>query len=582
VLGTCTCDARGVAGTRVAERLAALRELWANPGLRRAELAWGGFHTAEWASLVALAVVAFAAGGAGAVGVVLFARMVPSAFVAPLVAVAGDRAPRERILLVAHFVRAVACLGAALALLLDTQALVVYVFAVLAAVPLAAHRPCHLALAPLLARTPRELAASNVAALTFESAAVLCGPLLAAILLAVSGPAAVFGACAVLSAGSFVLISGVRPARVERVGVAASTIARELREGVAAVASNRPVRLVVGLFGSQALVRGVLGVLLVVIAIDLLGLGEPGVGILTAAFGVGGLMGAVAGIGLVGRGGLGRPFQLALAGWGLPLALIGLWPDTVVAVVCLAFSGFANSLLDVSGFTSMQEHTDDRVIGRVFGLFELVVIGAVALGSLLGPLGIDLIGTRGTLGAAGGLLVALALLCHAPLGRLDEGTSVRGADVELLQQTSIFGPLPYVTLRRLAASLEEHQALEGEAVITQGEPGELVYVIAAGRVCVSRDGQVIRELGPGDVFGELALMLDVPRTATVTALQPVRLRALAREPFLAAVTGNQLSTDALRTLIAARAPREAEVADDMLVPSVAGASAGSDDASPRT
>ena len=131
---------------RVAERLAALRELWANPGLRRAELAWGGFHTAEWASLVALAVVAFAADGAGAVGVVLFARMVPSALVAPLVAVAGDRAPRERILLAAHLVRAVACLGAALALLLDTRALVVYIFAVLAAVPLAAHRPCHLRL----------------------------------------------------------------------------------------------------------------------------------------------------------------------------------------------------------------------------------------------------------------------------------------------------------------------------------------------------------------------------------------------------------------------------------------------------
>ena len=568
-----------MAVTRVAERLAALRELWANPGLRRAELAWGGFHTAEWASLVALAVVAFAADGAGAVGLVLFARMVPSALVAPLVAVAGDRAPRERILLAAHLVRAVACLGAALALLLDTQALVVYVFAVLAAVPLAAHRPCHLALAPLLARTPRELAASNVAALTFESAAVLCGPVLAAILLAVSGPAAVFGACAVLSAGSFVLIGGVRPAQVERVGVAASTIARELREGVAAVASNRPVRLVVGLFGSQALVRGVLGVLLVVIAIDLLGLGEPGVGILTAAFGVGGLIGAVAGIGLVGRGGLGRPFQLALAGWGLPLVLIGLWPDTVVAVVCLAFSGFANSLLDVSGFTSMQEHTDDRVIGRVFGLFELVVIGAVALGSLLGPLGIDLIGTRGTLAAAGCLLVALALLCHAPLGRLDEGTDVRGADVELLQRTSIFGPLPYVTLRRLAASLGEHHALDGEAIVTQGEPGELVYVIAAGRVLVSRDGRVIRELGPGDVFGELALMLDVPRTATVTALQPVRLRTLAREPFLAAVTGNQLSNEALRRLIAARAPRETGVADDMLEPSVARAGAASGDGS---
>jgi CRP-like cAMP-binding protein len=124
-------------------------------------------------------------------------------------------------------------------------------------------------------------------------------------------------------------------------------------------------------------------------------------------------------------------------------------------------------------------------------------------------------------------------------------------------------------LRRLAASLEGHQALRGEAIVKQGEPGELVYVIAAGRVRVSRDGGVIRELGPGDVFGELALMLDVPRTATVTALHPVRLRALAREPFLAAVTGHQLSTDALRRLIAARAPREPAVTDSLVEPPVA-------------
>ncbi len=154
-------------------RLVAVRELWANHDLRRAELAWGGFHAAEWASVVALSVVAYEADGAAAVGFVLFARMVPSAFVAPFVAVVGDRYRRERILVVVHLVRAIACLGAALALLADANILVVYVLAILAAVPLAAHRPCHLALAPLLARTPRELAASNVAALTFESTAVL-------------------------------------------------------------------------------------------------------------------------------------------------------------------------------------------------------------------------------------------------------------------------------------------------------------------------------------------------------------------------------------------------------------------------
>jgi MFS family permease len=269
-------------------------------------------------------------------------------------------------------VRALACLGAAVALAVDANIAVVYVLAVLAAVPLAAHRPSHLALTPLLVRTPRELAASNVAALTFESGAVLLGPAIAALLLAVSGPAAVFGACAVISFLSFVAIAGVRPtmsveAPAERIGVL-----HELREGARSLAGNRPVRLVVGLFGSQAFVRGALNVLLVVVAIDVLDMGESGVGVLTAAFGVGGILGATAGVSLVGRGRLGRPFQLSLAGWGFPLVLLAAWPEPWVAVLCLALSGLANSLLDVAGFTIMQENADERVIGRIFGLFELV------------------------------------------------------------------------------------------------------------------------------------------------------------------------------------------------------------------
>ena len=541
-------------GHAAGRRLAAVSELWDNPGLRRAQLAWGGFHAAEWASLVALSVVAFEADGARAVGIVLFARMVPSAFVAPFVAVVGDRYRRERILLVVHLVRALACLGAVVALLADARTVVVYVLAVLAAVPLAAHRPCHLALAPLLARTPRELAASNVAALGFESSAVLLGPAGAALLLAVSGPAAVFGACAAASFLSFVAITGVHPsALVEPAGERAG-VAHELREGARALLSNPPVRLVVGLFGAQAFVRGALGVLLVVVAIDLLELGESGVGVLTAAFGVGGVLGALAGISLVGRGGLGRPFQLSLAGWGVPLVALGIWPEAGVALTCLALSGLANSLLDVSGFTSMQEHADETVIGRIFGLFELVVISAVGLGSLAAPLAIELLGARGALIGAGVLLAALALVAHASLGRLDDGMEVRAAELELLQRTSIFAPLPYASLRRLASSLGEHRAEQGDAIVRQGDEGDVVYVIAEGHASVTRNGDVLRDLGPDDVFGELALILDVPRTATVTASEPVVLRTLAREPFLAAVTGSQLSQEALRRLVASRRP----------------------------
>ena len=536
----------------IRERLGAVGELWGNPGLRRAQLAWGGFHTAEWASLVALSVVAYQADGARAVGLVLFARMVPSAFIAPVVAVVGDRYRRERILVVVHLVRALACLGAAVALAVDASTLVVYVLAVLAAVPLAAHRPCHLALAPLLARTPRELAASNVAALTFESSAVLLGPAGAAVLLAVSGPAAVFAACAGASLLSFVAIAGVRPAALPSPVEGRSGSVDELREGARALVGNAPVRLVVGLFGAQAFVRGALGVFLVVVAIDLLGIGESGVGLLTAAFGVGGIVGALAGITLVGRGRLGRPFQLALAGWGLPLVLLGLVPESGLAVACLALSGLANSLLDVSGFTSMQEHSDERTVGRIFALFELVVIVAVASGALVAPLALDVLGSRGALIAAGGLLAVLAALAHGALGRIDDGREVRAAELELLGRTSIFAPLPYAALRRLADSLGERRAGAGEVLVRQGDEGDVVYVIADGRASVDQNGDVLRELGPDDVFGELALILDVPRTATVTATEPVVLRTLAREPFLAAVTGNQLSDEALRRLVAAR------------------------------
>ncbi len=503
---------------------------------------------------MALSVVAYEANGAEAVGLVLFARMVPSAFVAPFVAVVGDRYRRERILLAVHLVRAAACLAAATALALDAAPVVVYLSAVLAAVPLAAHRPCHLALVPLLARSPRELAASNVAALSLESIAVLAGPLAAAVLLAVSEPAAVFATCGAISLLSFAAIAGIRAGSPPAGAVTHPGVVGELREGARALARNRPVRLVVALFGAQAFVRGALSVLVVVVAIDVLGIGEPGVGTLMAAFGVGGVAGALAGISLVGRGGLGRPFQLSLAGWGLPLALIGIWPETGVALVALAASGFANSLLDVSGFTSMQEHVEDRLLGRVFGLFELVLIVAVGLGCLTAPVVLELLGSRGAMIAVGVLLPFLAVLAHRPLGHIDDGMAVRADELELLRRTVIFAPLSYAALRRLASSLGEQRAAAGEAIVRQGDDGDVVYVITEGRVAVSRDGAAVAELGPDQTFGEAALILDLPRNATVTALEPVLLRTLGRGPFLAEVTGNRLSKDALDRLVAARDP----------------------------
>ena len=202
----------------------------------------------------------------------------------------------------------------------------------------------------------------------------------------------------------------------------------------------------------------------------------------------------------------------------------------------------------------MQEHVDERLLGRVFGLFELVVIVAVALGSLAAPVLLDLLGSRGALLTVGIFLPLLAVLAHRGLGRIDDGMTVRADELEALRRTAVFAPLSYAALRRLASSLGEQRAAAGEAIVREGEEGDTVYVITEGRVSVSRDDAgVVAELGPNDTFGELALILSAPRNATVTALEPVLLRTLGRGPFLAEVTGNRLSTEALDRLVEIRA-----------------------------
>ena len=92
----------------------------------------------------------------------------------------------------------------------------------------------------------------------------------------------------------------------------------------------------------------------------------------------------------------------------------------------------------------------------------------------------------------------------------------------------------------------------GTEVIRQGDPGDRFYVIESGRLRVTVDGAPAGELGPGEFFGEIALLRNVPRTATVTAETESRLHALDREEFLAAVTGHAPSARAADAVVGAR------------------------------
>ena len=135
--------------------------------------------------------------------------------------------------------------------------------------------------------------------------------------------------------------------------------------------------------------------------------------------------------------------------------------------------------------------------------------------------------------------------------RLDRETAQAPEHVDLLRAIPIFAPLPLAVLEQLARDARPLHVEQGRRIITQGERGDDFYVIVKGEVEVQSNGEP-RVLHAGDSFGEIALLRDVPRTATVTALSEVDLMAIERDIFLGAVTGHPESAAAAHAVVAAR------------------------------
>jgi CRP-like cAMP-binding protein len=401
-------------------------------------------------------------------------------------------------------------------------------------------RPTTMALMPALARSPQELVATNATTSTCEALGTLIGPAIGGLLLAVSGPGPAMAATALafgVAALIVVAVEAGRPAELSSGGEGGSRL-RDLVAGFSALRDHPSAGLLTALFCAQTFVRGVLTVLLVAVSVELLGLGESGVGFLTAAMGAGGLIGAVLSFALVARRHLALPFSLSLAGWGLPIALIGLAPISILAFAWLALVGIANATLDVAGLSLVQRSVPTRVRGRVFGAFESVTTLTLGLGSLVAPLLVASVGLQGALVAAGALLPLLALLT-APLVRgADAAAVVPHRQLELIRGVPMFSALPMTSLEQIAGGLVEEEHGSGVTVITQGESGDCWYLVIAGEVEVVHDGHRVRTLGTGDGFGEIALLSRRARTATVATTEPTRLYRLPRPVFLEAVTGS--------------------------------------------
>jgi len=531
----------------------AFASLYRNRSLRRLQLSWIGSSVGTWGYVVALTVYAYRQGGPAAVGLVGLIRWFPAAIVAPFGGMLGDRFPRLRVMVVSDLVRATALAAAAVAIVLSAPAVVVYVLAILVTVTSQVFQPAESALLPTLAESPEELAAANVANSTIEYTGYFVGPALGGVLLAVSNVETVFAATAAAFLWSAAMLTLIRLHAPESTReVARGSWQHEALAGFRTVWQDPRLRLIVGLFGAQTLVYGGLTVLIAVASIRLLGLGSPGIGYLNAALGVGGLLGGFVAVTLVGVRRLALIFGVGLILWGTPILLLGLWPKVGLAFVLIGLAGLGMTLTDVAGFTLLQRAVPEDVLARVFGVLHSAFYAAGGIGAIVAPVLVNWLGIKGALIVTGAVLPAITIPLFGKFAEIDRTLTVPIAQINALRAIEMFAPLPAPTLEALAMSLTQVEVPAGETVFRQGDHGDRFYIVEAGEVEIEIDGRAANVLGPGDHFGEIALLRDIPRTATARARKETQLYALERDAFLGAVTGHAGSSEAAESVVVAR------------------------------
>ena len=507
-----------------------------NASLVRALLSFGFAYTAEWAFTVAISLVAFANGGAVAVGLVGMLRLLPSAALAPVVAAYADRLPREKVLFASSVVRGLATVLCAPILIADGPVWVVYALAIVSTIAFTPYRAGHSALMPLLCREPEELTSINVVRGLLDSISVVVGPFVAAFLVSVSDVASVFvfaGACGILSALLILNLS------YERIPVVAREprLVGEVVDGLKAVRDNPGVPTAFIFVVLQTFLRGAFTVYVVVVAISLLDRGESDVGVLQGAVGIGALVGSALCTLLVGSRAMMRWLSIAVVLWGAPMAVMGLVPEYSVALLAAAVIGIGNAMVDVTVFTLVARMVPDAVLARVFGALEALGALAVGIGSVFAPLLAAVMGERAALVAIGLIAPVVCVLTWYQTTKVDRSISVRTDVIAVLRGVPMLRPLPVNAIEQLAQHAQRTDVVANAAVFEAGDVGDQFYVVESGNVDIVDGDEVVRTMGPGEGFGEIALLGHTTRTMTVRATEDTRLLGICASDFLPAVTG---------------------------------------------
>jgi MFS family permease len=454
----------------------------------------------------------------------------------------GDRHSRRLLLVLSTALSALAIGMAALAISAAAPAWVVFACTGIFSVVSTAYVPAEGALLPQVARTPQELSAANVTHSQLDNLGFLLASIAAGGLMALTDVETTFAVAALIGLITAAVLATLgRDARPADVHEDAAGVLREISVGFRALVGVPEMRLLGLTLTALMFMEGAADVMIVVVALDLLGLGDGSVGWINAGWAVGALVAGTALAVLVERRNIAAGLGVGCLIAGGSFALPGVWPIAVAAYLSYTLFGFGYTFVEVAVRTLLQRLGSDESLARVIGFLETSRLAATALGAIVTPVAIGLLGIRGALIVLGALLPLLALMRWRALRAYEVGAPVSERLFGLVRGHAIFAPLPVDTLEGICCSVIEVEAPAGTAVITQGDHGDRFYLIERGEVEVIEDGVFRRRLGPGDGFGEIALLRQVPRTATVRATGKTRLLALERDLFIEAVTGHRRS-----------------------------------------
>jgi hypothetical protein len=553
---------------------AVFRAAFQNPVLRRAGFAYALFGAAEFGVWITLLVFAYGHGGSTASMVMVLVQLIPCVVFGPFFGALADRHPPARVLRVGYALQMTSMAAVAVAIGGGAPAILVFLLAPVASLSLTVTRPPQAALLPGIVRTPEELTAANVISGWTDGAASLVGPAVAGVLLSWRGAGLAVGAMAVMCGGSLLLIAGVHgptgtlssdrspqgtdgeteegPAAespVRRGGAFASI--RAAAGANVAVATRHPqIRVLLILHTFYFVLIGSLDLLCVVLAERFLSTGAGGAGFLNAALGGGALLAGFVTAFLVGRRHLAHTLTISLAVAVTALAVIDAIPRVTPVFLLIGTVGLAGAVFDVTSRTLLQRSAPSDAIAGSFSILEALMDLGLALGAILVRVALAVGGIRAALIAPAVVTLLLMAALWPRLKKIDATAVVPQVEIKLLRSIPLFAALPAPSIEGIARELDRLAVPEGTVVITEGDRGDCYYAVADGELIVTRRGRTLQTVTRGDGFGEIALIRDVPRAASVTAATDALLYVLDKEPFVQTVTGHAPTASTAGSIIA--------------------------------